>query len=448
MKKNVLVLGSGGREHAICWSLSNSPTVATVFCAPGNGGTALIAKNVALDANNAPAISKFIKDNNIALTVIGPEAPLVAGVSDALRKEGFPVVGASQAAAQLEGSKIFAKNFMAKHGIPTADFKTFSNADEAKAFAESPQGKTFKILKADGLAAGKGVFVCKTTEDVLAAIDEVMVKRAFGAAGDKIILEETLEGPEVSLIALTDGKTILPLPSSQDHKRAFDDDKGPNTGGMGCYAPTPFYDYPARVAVEKEVLGNFLRGLEEEKLDYRGVIYFGLMMTKGGPKVLEFNVRFGDPEAQVLLPLIETDILEVLDAVATGSLAKIRLEIKPGAACTVVMVSKGYPGAYETGFLISGLSDAEKKDQVVVFHAGTKTAANGVVTSGGRVLNITGLGKNLDTAVVHAYQAVKKIHFKNSFFRNDIAAKALKNRAIAGRIKRMKKSHVQESIVV
>lgn len=442
-KHKVLVIGGGGREHAIARSLTHSPQVGQIFCAPGNGGMSSVGQIVDLKVSDNKAVIKFVKDNGIALTVIGPEAPLVAGLSDDLRAAGHLVVGASKQAAQLEGSKIYAKNFMKKYGIPTADFKTFDNYDDAKKFATSPEGKNFKILKADGLAAGKGVFVTQTTEELLSALKEVMSDRKFGEAGSKIVLEETLVGPEISIIALTDGKTVLPFPAAQDHKRAFDGDKGPNTGGMGAYAPTPFYDDHTRMMVEKHIVANFIHGVAGEGLDFKGLIYFGLMLTKTGPKVLEFNVRFGDPEAQTILPLVESDIYEAFVAVAKGELSKIRLQIRSASACTVVMASKGYPDTYETGFPINGLDDVERKGQVYLCHAGTKAQPPKILTAGGRVLNVTGVGKNLDIAVVRAYQGVKKVAFKNQFFRNDIAGKALKNKNLSNRIKRMKLKHAE-----
>ncbi len=441
MLTNVLLIGGGGREHAIARSLKLSPKVGQLYASPGNAGMALLGTLVNLNLDDADAVAHFIDDKKIKLTIIGPEAPLVSGLSDALRARGHLVVGASQKAAQLEGSKIYAKEFMQRHGIPTADYKIFDNAKEAKSFAWSQAGQKFRVLKADGLAAGKGVVVASSAEEVVQAISEIMEEKKFGAAGSRILLEETLKGPEVSLMAFTDGRTALPLPASQDHKRVFDKDKGPNTGGMGAYAPTPFYDDSTRVQVNKHVIDSFLRGISADRLDFRGIIYFGLMLTKQGPKVLEFNVRLGDPEAEAVLPLIESDMFEIFKAVASGALSNVRLEVRPGAACTVVMASGGYPGTFATGLPISGLETVEKDRSVFVFHAGTKQNGSSIVTTGGRVLTVTGVGRTLETAVVRAYQGVKKISFQNAHFRNDIAGKAFRNRTITKRIKGMKKRH-------
>ena len=437
-KDAVLVIGSGAREHAIAAGLHASPRVGELYFAPGNAGMARLGALVDLPVNDASAVLRFIAEKKIALTVIGPEAPLVAGLSDALRERGHLVVGASKAAAQLEGSKVYAKNFMAKYALPTAAFRMFEDAEAAKSFARSPEGKKFRVVKADGLAAGKGVIVAESTEEVVTAISDMLEKKKFGDAGRKIILEETLDGPEVSVIALTDGQTVLPFPPSQDHKRVDDNDRGPNTGGMGAYAPTPFYDDATRVKVENDIVQNFLRGLKAENLDFRGIIYFGLMLTDDGPKVLEFNVRLGDPEAEVLLPLVQSDLYEVFRAVAEGKLSNVRLRLDPGFACTVILASGGYPGSFETGFPISGLDKAARPGKIQIFHAGTKREADAVVTSGGRVLAVTGTGKTLESAVVRAYQGVKRLAFKNAHFRRDIAAKALGNKSILQRIQRMK----------
>ncbi len=434
-KHNVLIIGSGGREHALTWAVSKSPHVDKIFCAPGNAGMDLIASLVALDINNQETVHRFIEENKIKLTIIGPEAPLVEGLADFLRSKNHLVVGPNRAAAQLEGSKIFAKNFMAKHGIPTAPFRTFDDPAKAKEFARSTEGARFLVLKADGLAAGKGVIVASTPDEIVDGIEQMMEKKVFGSAGERILLEEKMNGPEISVLALTDGETVLPFPASQDHKRVFDADKGPNTGGMGAYAPTPFYDDAIRKEVEKNVIQNFLAGLKADGLDYRGIIYFGLMATFQGVRVLEFNVRMGDPETQVVLPLVQSDIFEAFLAVAEGRLKEVQFDLKKDAACTIVLASGGYPGDFKKGFPISGLENANKLKNVVVFHAGTKKIDDGIVTSGGRVLAVTGLGKTLEKAVLQAYQGVKKIEFQNAHYRRDIAARALNNPAIYEKIR-------------
>jgi phosphoribosylamine--glycine ligase len=436
-KETVLVIGSGGREHAIVEALSRSPKVGKIFAAPGSDGMASLAEKTNLNPADHAAVLTFIKNNHVKLTVIGPEAPLVAGLADDIRAAGHMCVGASKAAAQLEGSKLFAKNFMVKYGIPTARFREFTNADEAVAFARSSEGANYRVLKADGLAAGKGVFVTHSVEDLVRAIDTVMVQKKFGDAGSRVIIEETLKGPEVSVMALTDGKTLLPFPASQDHKRVNNNDKGPNTGGMGAYAPTPIYDDRTRMQVNADVVDNFILGLKTEGLDFRGIIYFGLMLTPEGPKVLEFNVRLGDPETQAVLPLIDSDMYECFLATAEGNLARVRMERKNQAACTVVLASGGYPGSFQSGLPIMGLDESDKKD-VIVFHAGTKKDGEHFITAGGRVLAVTGLGSTLEGAVVKAYQVVKKIYFKHMHYRTDIANQALVDKSIQIKIGRMK----------
>jgi len=446
-KESVLVIGAGGREHAIATALAQSERVGKIFAAPGSDGMTDVAEKTGIAANDHAAILKFIADNRIKLTVIGPEAPLVAGLSDEIRAAGHLCVGASQDAAQLEGSKLFAKNFMIKYEIPTARFQEFTSADLAKKFARSTEGKNFRVLKADGLAAGKGVFVTHSAEDLVRAIDTVMVQKKFGDAGARIIIEETLSGPEVSIMALTDGKTVLPFPASQDHKRVNNNDKGPNTGGMGAYAPTPIYTDQIRMRVNADVIENFIHGLSAEGLDFRGIIYFGLMLTPDGPKVLEFNCRLGDPETQAVLPLIDSDLYEAFMAVAEGKLARIRLERKNQAACTVVLASGGYPGAFQSGLPILGLDDADRRDGVTIFHAGTKKEGEKFVTAGGRVMAVTGLGSTLESAVVKAYQVVKKIYFKHMHYRTDIANQALKDKTIQTKIGRMKTRRLKEETV-
>ena len=424
---NVLVIGSGGREHALVWALRKSPTVRQVYAAPGNAGSAGLADCLDVNAKDVRAVIQAIESKEIALTVIGPEAPLVDGLADGLRAAGHPVFGPGRAAARLEGSKTFAKDFMTRHGIPTAGYKSFSTPAEALGFVQSTQWPdSYRVVKADGLAAGKGVVVCKSRDEVQAAIEQMMVHRAFGAAGDRVVIEEAMTGEELSVMALTDGETLVTLPTTQDHKRVFDKDEGPNTGGMGAYGPVPQVTKETWARIEKEILGRFRDGLKREKIDYRGVIYVGLMLTPTGPRVLEFNVRFGDPETQVILPLVSSDWGKLFMATAEGRLKDASLRIKKGYAVTVVMASGGYPGAFEKGKFISGLETVSKMPNVLVFHSGTeRVGSEPFKTSGGRVLAVTGLGESLALARDRSYAAVSKISFDGSHHRTDIAARGL-----------------------
>jgi phosphoribosylamine--glycine ligase len=423
---NVLVVGGGGREHALAWGLRRSPHVENVFCAPGNGGTGAVARNVPVDWENPVEFSVFLDAEKIGLTVIGPEAPLVEGLADRLRREGRPVFGPSAGAARLEGSKAFAKTFMKAHGIPTADFKIFTRAEEAVAFVKGGSWpESLRVVKASGLAAGKGVVVASSREEVLSALEDMMVRRVFGAAGDVVVLEEALSGEELSVIALCDGKTLRPLVSAQDHKRIFDGDRGPNTGGMGAYGPVPRATPALMQEIEEKVFAPFLKGLAAENLDYRGAIYFGLMLTPAGPRVLEFNVRFGDPETQVIVPMVENDWLDLLLATAQGRLDDVSVVICPGAGLCVVLAAEGYPGEIKKGASIRGLEQAAQVPGVTVFHAGTALRENETVVSGGRVLAVTALGPDLPSARDTAYQAVGMIHFDGAHYRNDIAVKGL-----------------------
>jgi phosphoribosylamine--glycine ligase len=426
---NVLVIGAGGREHALVWALHKSPTVRLVFCAPGNAGIAGLADCEDLNIQDVPALTHFIEEKGVDLTVIGPEAPLVEGLADALRAGGHPVFGPGRAAAQLEGSKTFAKEFMMRHGIPTAGFRSFRTPAEALGFVQSEQWpETYRVVKADGLAAGKGVFVCSNREDVQKAVERLMVEGAFGEAGSQVVIEELMSGEELSVMALTDGETLVPLPTTQDHKRVFDKDEGPNTGGMGAYGPVPQVTKDVWARIEKEILGRFREGLKREGIDYRGLIYVGLMLTPNGPRVLEFNVRFGDPETQVILPLVSSDWAKLFLATAEGKLKGTTLRSKKGSAVTVVMASGGYPGPYEKGKAIEGLEAAAKEPNVIVFHSGTeRSGSDPFKTAGGRVLAVTGWGETLQIARDHAYAAVQKITFEGAHYRTDIAAKGLQN---------------------
>jgi phosphoribosylamine--glycine ligase len=427
----LLVIGSGGREHALVWKFAQSPHVTQLWCAPGNAGIGLErwAKNgapvecVNLGAEELPRLLAFAQEKRVSLTVVGPDNPLALGIVDLFQKNGLRIWGPNQKAAQFESSKVFSQHFMEKYGIPTAKAGTFSAAAEAKRFAASIGGQC--AVKADGLALGKGVLICTSVTEANKAIDEILVSKAFGAAGAKIVIQELLEGMEISLHAICDGKTAKLFPTSQDHKRALDGDRGLNTGGMGTYSPTPFLGDAELRQVGEAILNPWLRGCAEEGIDFHGILYPGLMLTRTGPKVLEFNARFGDPETQVYLPRLENDLVELLDASVNGTLDKIELKWKPMAAVCVVMASGGYPSGYAKGKPIHGLAEAAKLPDTKVFHAGTAKSGNEIVTNGGRVLGVTALGRDLKSAQTAAYAAVGKISFEGAQFRRDIAAKTL-----------------------
>ena len=421
----VLVVGQGGREHVLAWKLRQSPRVHEVFVAPGNAGTALDAINVDLPASDTAKIVRFATEKKIDLTVIGPEVPLVAGLADELRKAGRLVFGPNRNAAELEGSKVFSKQFMRQHGVPTAEFRAFEHPRDAFAYVED-RPNTPLVVKADGLAAGKGVFVCSGSGEALEAIKEIGVNRVFGDAGERIIIEERLEGQEASILAIVDGKTIVPLDTSQDHKAAYDDDHGPNTGGMGAYSPAAVVTGEMMDTIIDKILVPTVHGLSKMGRPFNGVLYAGLMLTNQGPRVLEFNTRFGDPEAQPVLMRLKTDLFELLFAAARKQLADFPpLEWDPRPAVCVVMASEGYPGDYEKGHPIRGLNEAGRLDDVKVFHAGTKMRPDGkITTDGGRVLGVTALGENLSAAKLRAYQAVKQIRWDGAWCRKDISDKA------------------------
>jgi phosphoribosylamine--glycine ligase len=427
----ILVIGSGGREHALVWKLAQSPHVTQLWCAPGNAGIVQerLAKNSApvecvnLGAEDLPKLLAFAQEKKIELTVVGPDNPLALGIVDLFQKNDLLIWGPNRKAAQFESSKVFSQNFMEKYGIPTAKAGTFSVAGPAKAFAASLDGKC--AVKADGLALGKGVLICTSVAEANKAIDEILVSKAFGAAGAKIVIQEFLEGMEISLHAICDGKTAKLFPTSQDHKRALDGDQGLNTGGMGTYSPTPFLTDAQLADTGRKILEPFMRGCAAEGIDFRGILYPGIMVTKSGPKVLEFNARFGDPETQVYLTRLENDLVELLDASVNGTLDKMELKWKAEASVCVVMASGGYPGSYAKGKPILGLAEAAMLPNVKVFHAGTSKSGDQIVTNGGRVLGVTALGKDLKSAQAAAYAAVGKIHFDGVHFRRDIAAKAL-----------------------
>lgn len=422
---DVLVIGAGGREHVLAWKIKQSPNLGKLYCAPGNGGIAEIAECVDIKADDIDGLLKFAKDKKIGLTMVGPEAPLVKGVVDVFEKEGLNIFGPSRAAAQLEGSKIFAKEFMQRYGIPTAMYRSCDSLQKARDTLRD--FGTPVVIKADGLAAGKGVFICPDMAAAEEALDQIMEQKVFKDAGRRIVIEECLEGEEASILALSDGEHYVILDSSQDHKRIFDDDMGPNTGGMGAYSPAPVVSSAVLQTVEEDIIAPVIRGMEQDGMPFKGVLYAGLMITSDGPKVLEFNVRFGDPETQAVLPRLKNDLLEVLSAGCDGTLNRIDLVWDDRPCVSVVMCSGGYPGKYETGFEIKGLKDAGKLPDTVIFHAGTRKEGGKIVTSGGRVFNVTALGGNIEGAIASAYRAVEKISFQHAFFRRDIGAKAVKN---------------------
>ena len=420
----VLVLGSGGREHAICRGLSLSPEVTKLFCSPGNPGIAQIAECAALPSGDNEAVADFAVKNGIGLVVVGPELPLCQGVADAVRAKGIAVFGPSKAGARLEGSKDFSKQFMVKYGIPTAKYASFTECEPALKYvaSEYAAGRGI-VVKADGLAAGKGVVVAANQAEAEAAVRSCFEGK-FGAAGSLVVLEELLEGEEASILALTDGQTIVPLVSSQDHKRLLDHDRGPNTGGMGAYSPAPVVTEQLMAEVKAQVLDRFLTGIRAEKLDYRGIIYAGIMVTKAGPKVLEFNVRFGDPETEAILPRLKSSLFDVLYKTANGQLSQAKMVWSEMPCVGVVMASAGYPGTPEKGFPIEGIADAEAEG-CIVFHAGTAVKDGSVVNSGGRVLVVSAEGATVEDAVRKAYAGVHKISWKGVQFRTDIAWRAM-----------------------
>lgn len=421
----VLVLGSGGREHAIAAALVRSPKVSGVYVAPGNGGTAQVATNVSLDISDAAEVVSFAERTGIGLVIIGPEAPLVAGVADRLRDANIATFGPGAQGAQLEGSKAFSKALMKRYDIPTGTYEVFADREHALGYIEEVGAPI--VVKADGLAAGKGVIVATTKTEAFEAVEQCF-SGAFGDAGSTVVIEEFLTGPECSLLIFTDGETVLPMATAQDHKRALEADTGPNTGGMGVYSPVPIVrldEYDEMLAIMERTVA----GLREEGIDYRGVLYGGFMLTDEGPKVLEYNARFGDPETQVILPRLETDLFEVMWATARGTLGELELAWSDDWAVSVVLASGGYPGDYETGFPITGIDAAEALDGVTVYHAGTTLDESGaLVTAGGRVLNVTALGPEFLTARDRAYEAVDLIDFEGRFFRRDIGARALRGR--------------------
>ncbi len=417
---NVLVVGNGGREHALAWKLKQCPKVKKVFVAPGNAGTAEDAENVDIAATDLPRLIKFAKQNEIRLTVVGPEAPLVAGIVDAFQAAGLRVFGPSKAAAELEASKVFCKNLLRHADVPTGDYRAFKHMDRALTFLRDREDVPV-VVKADGLAAGKGVFVCANRAEAIDAVQRIAGDREFGEAGNQIVIEERLDGLELSVLAITDGQTIVTLPPARDHKRAGDGDTGPNTGGMGAFCPAAIDDDVLH-KIEEQVLVPTVHAMKRARRPFRGVLYAGLMLTNQGPKVLEYNVRFGDPECQPLLMRLQSDLFELLEAVVDGRLEEIGpLQWDPRPSVCVVMASEGYPGPYERGKAIRGLAEAAKVPNVKVFHAGTATAGGQVVTDGGRVLGVTALGGTIASAKLQAYTAVKAIRWDGAWCRKDIS---------------------------
>ncbi len=419
----VLVIGSGGREHALVWKLAKSPLVKKVFAAPGNAGIAEIAECLPLTADKTVELADFAAASKIDLTVVGPETPLVHGIVDYFQQRKLPIFGPSKAAARLEGSKAFAKEIMVKAGVPTAGSRTFTGLEEAAAYVQTAPAPI--VVKADGLAAGKGVVVASTREEALAALNGMLKDRLFGDAGGRVVIEEFLEGEEISVLAIVDGARAVLLEPSQDHKRAFDGDQGPNTGGMGAYCPVPRVTPLLMSEIRDRIIQPVVAELAKQGTPFQGVLYAGLMLTKYGPKVLEFNVRFGDPETQAILPRLKTDLVQVMKAAVEGRLESVNLAWTSQAAACVVLASAGYPGKYDIGREITGLAEAAEIPGALVFHAGTQKENGRVLTSGGRVLNVVGLGATLEAAVETAYQAADKIQFHGKQMRRDIGARAL-----------------------
>ena len=421
----VLLVGSGGREHTLAWKLKQSPRLSELYCAPGNPGTAELGSNVNVGASDIDGLLEFSQRERIDLTVVGPEAPLVKGIVDCFEQAGLLVAGPSRSAAALEGSKTFAKDFMKRHNIPTADYEVVTELESAKATLESGKFQFPLVVKADGLAAGKGVFICNDLSEGLHALQLIMEERKFGSAGNKLVIEEFLEGEEVSFMVFTDGKRIIPMVPSQDHKAIFDGDRGPNTGGMGAYSVDWILNENMKQQVLSKIIQPTILGMASENNPFRGVLYAGLKLSPDGPKVLEFNVRFGDPETQVLLPRMKGDLVEVFSSIASGDISRCSVEWHSDAVVCVVLASSGYPGEYLKGTPITGLGEAHSDSNVVVFQAGTTESYNQLITNGGRVLGVTARAASLEEAILHAYQAAEKIKFKGKYLRTDIGAKGM-----------------------
>jgi len=426
----ILVIGSGGREHAIIWKLRQSPKVEEVLCVPGNGGIAGIARCVPAQSENAAAIIELVNKENVDFVIVGPEAPLASGLVDHLLAAGIRTLGPTQAAARLESSKVFSKDFMSRHNIPTAGYATYQDAQAALDYLKSPETRYPLVVKADGLAAGKGVVVARDAREACDAVRRIMIDREFGDAGDRIVIEECLEGIEASYIVFTDGETVLPAVAAQDHKAAFDNDEGPNTGGMGTYSADSILGSELEREVLCRVIQPVIDGMRAEGCPFRGILYAGLMLTKQGPQVLEFNVRMGDPECQVILPRLESDFSELCLALCEGRLKDYKAVWRSDPAVCVVLASGGYPGPYVKSKVISGIEAAERDSRIAVFHAGTRRDGDVVLTDGGRVLGVTAVDCDLSSAINRAYEAVGKIHFEGMRYRRDIGAKGLRKLVI------------------
>lgn len=417
---NILVVGSGGREHAIVWKLAQSKRVDKLYCAPGNGGISQLAECVPIKVMEKEKMADFAAENQIDMTIIGPDDPLADGIVDVFQKRGLRVFGPTAKAARIEASKVFSKNLMKKYHIPTAQYEVFDNAEQAIAYIKS--GTFPAVIKAEGLALGKGVIIAEDEQTAVEAVRDMMEGKKFGDAGNRIVIEEFLTGPEISVLAFCDGKTVVPMVSAQDHKRAYDNDKGLNTGGMGAFSPSKIYTKELAEECMQNIFLPTVKAMQEEGCPFTGVLYFGLMSTKNGVKVIEYNARFGDPETQPVLMRLQTDLVDIFEACIDGTLDKLTIKWKDEAAVCVVMASGGYPVKYQSGYEISGLDDAEALG-LTVFHAGTKLENDAFVTAGGRVLGVTAMGKTLDDAISLAYQGVEKIHFKDAHYRKDIGIK-------------------------
>ena len=424
----ILVIGSGGREHALVWKIKQSPMATRVFCAPGNAGIAELAELIPIKPTDTDALISYAKNNSIDLTIVGPEHPLTKGIVDKFEANGLMIFGPSQRAAELEGSKVFAKEFMLRHRIPTANFKTFKPETRYEAERYINEIPIPIVIKADGLAAGKGVTVCDTKDAALNELDDLFTRKTLGEAGEKVVIEDFMEGEELSVLVITDGKDFITLPPAQDHKRILDGDQGKNTGGMGAYSPVPSINEDLLEKIKRQIIRPTIRGMAKEGRTFKGCLYFGLMLTETGPRVVEYNCRFGDPETQVILPLIQNDLIEIMLASLKGEISKIKLRTHYANAVCVIIASRGYPDSYETGKPIFGLDNVTNISNVHIFHSGTRRDDDSIVTTGGRVIGVTAVGElnNLEETILNAYRNVDKITFDGAYYRSDIGKKALR----------------------